>query len=46
MVCFTDHYNAISSDRIPSKTKIGKGSWYFNNSFLYKPKFSSAKISF
>ena len=46
MVCFTDHYNAISIDRIPSKTKIGKGSWYFNNSFLYKPKFSSAKISF
>ena len=24
MVSFTDHYNAISLDRLPSKTKIGK----------------------
>ena len=27
MVSFTDHYNAISIDRLPSKTKIGKKSW-------------------
>ena len=26
MVSFTDHYNAISIDRIPSKTKIGEES--------------------
>ena len=31
MVSFTDH---------SSKTKIGKDSWYFNNSPLYKPEFS------
>ena len=34
MVSFTNHYNAISIDRLPSKTKIGKGSWCLNNSFL------------
>ena len=27
MVSFTDHYNAISIDRLLSKTKIGKDSW-------------------
>ena len=27
IVSFTDHYNAISIDRPPSKTKIGNGSW-------------------
>ena len=32
MVSFTDHYNAIFIDRFPSKTKIGKDSWYINNS--------------
>ena len=42
MVSFTDHYNAISIDRLASKTKIGKGSWYFNNPLLCKPEFSSA----
>ena len=26
MVSFTDHYNAISIDRLPSKTKIGNNS--------------------
>ena len=26
MVSFTDHYNAISIDKLPSKTKIGKDS--------------------
>ena len=39
MVSFTDHYKTIFIDRFPSKTKIGKGSWYFNNSLLCKPKF-------
>ena len=29
MVSFTDHYNAVLIDRFPSKTKSGKGSWYF-----------------
>ena len=42
MISFTDHYNAIPIDRFPSKTKIGKDSWYFNNSLLCKPEFSSA----
>ena len=37
MVAFTDHYNATSIDRLHSKTKIGKDSWYFNNSLLCKP---------
>ena len=47
MVSFTDHYNAISIDRLPSKTKIGKDSWYFNNSVLCKPElFSATKTSF
>ena len=40
MVSFTDHCNAIFIDRFPSKTKIGKDSWYFNNSPLCKPEFS------
>ena len=39
MVSFTNHYNAILMDRFPSKTKIGKDSWYFNNSLLCKPDF-------
>ena len=34
MVSSTNHYNAISIERLPSKTKIGKDSWYFNNSFF------------
>ena len=46
MVSITDHYNAISIDRLPSKTKIGTDSWYFNNSLLCKPKFSSATKNF
>ena len=32
MIFFTDHYNAISIERLPSKIKIGKESWYFINS--------------
>ena len=53
MVSFTDHYpfntlcslkgyDAISTDRLPSETKIGKVSWYFNNSLLCKSEFLSA----
>ena len=41
MVSFADLYDAIAIDHLPSKTNIGKDSWYFNNSFLWKPKFSS-----
>ena len=41
MVSFTYHYNAIFIDRFTSQTKIGKDSWYFNNSLLCKPEFSS-----
>ena len=40
MVYLTDHYNAIFIERFPSKTKIGKDSWYFNISPLCKLKFS------
>ena len=46
MVSFTNHYNDISIDRLPSKTKIGKYSWYFNNSLLCKPEVSSATKTF
>ena len=47
MVSFNDHYNTISIDTLPSKTKIGKDSWYFNNnSLLSKPKFSSVTKTF
>ena len=34
IVSFTDHYNAISIDTLPSKTKVVKDSRYFNNSLL------------
>ena len=46
MVSFTDYYNAIYIDRLPSKTKIRKDSWNFNNFLLCKPKFSSATKTF
>ena len=36
------NYNVISIERLPSKNKIGKFLWYFNNSLLCKPDFSSA----
>ena len=36
------NYHAISIERLPSNTTIGKFSWYFNNSLLCKPDFSSA----
>ena len=45
MVSFTAliiNCNAISIERLPSKIKIGKDSWYFNNSLLCQPYFSSA----
>ena len=35
IVSFTDYYNAISLDRIPSKIKTGKDLWYFNISLLF-----------
>ena len=41
MVSFADHYNAISIDGLPSKTKIGKDLWYFSDSLLWKPELSS-----
>ena len=45
MVPFTNHYNAIYIDRLPSKTKIGKGPWCFNNSPPQKSRFKeNAKI--
>ena len=40
MVFFTDHYNTIFIDRFPSKTSIGKDSWYFKNSSLCKLELS------
>ena len=46
MVSFTNHYNAISIDRLPSKTKTEKYSWYFNNSLLCKYEVSSATKTF
>ena len=39
MISFSDHYNALFVDRIPSKTKIGKDLWLFNNSLLEKHDF-------
>ena len=46
MVSFTDHYNAIFIDRFSWKAKIGKDSWYFNNSRLCKPEFSLTTKTF
>ena len=49
MVSFIDHYNAISVDRFPSKTKIGK-KVLINDSLLLRkrvtPEFSSAAKTF
>ena len=42
----TDHYNAVFIDRFPLKIKIVKNSWYFNNSLLCKPEFSSTSKTF
>ena len=46
MVSFTNHYNAISIEKLPLKTKIGKYSWYFNNSLLCKLEVCAATKSF
>ena len=46
MLSFTDHYNVISIDRLLSQTKTGKDSWYFHNSLLNQPEFSSAEKTF
>ena len=46
MVSFTNHYNGTSIDRLPSKTKIGKYSWDFNNSLICKSEVSSATFIF
>ena len=46
MVSFTDHYSAIFINRFPSKTKFGKGLWYFNNPLLCKPGFSLTTKTF
>ena len=45
MVSFTDHYNAISIDRLSWKTKIGKDPWkrLMKVVLLCKTKFSSAR---
>ena len=49
MVSFIDHYNPISVDRFPSKTKIGK-KFLINDSLLLRkrvtPEFSSAAKTF
>ena len=45
IVCFTNHNNATSTDRLPSKSKIGNHS-YFNNSFLCKAEVPSATKTF
>ena len=37
MVSFTNHSNAISIDRLPSKTKIGKDSRYIKNTHYVSP---------
>ena len=48
MVSFTDHYNAISIDRLSSKTKIANDSWkrFMKIILLCKPEFSSATKTF
>ena len=46
MVSFTDYFNVVSIDRLPSKNKIRKDWWYFDNSLLCKPKSSSATKTF
>ena len=46
MISFSDYYNAISTDRVASKSKIGKDLWHFDDSFLDKPIFSSTKNSY
>ena len=52
MVSFTNYYNAISSYRLPSKTKIGKYSWYCKSevssttkTFLFLLKYKKASTA-
>ena len=46
MVSFTKHYNAISIDRLPWKTKIGKGSWCLIFLFHVSPNSPPLQSSF
>ena len=46
IVSVTDHYNAISIDRLPSKAKIEKYSRYLNNSLFCKSEVSLATKTF
>ena len=46
MLSFTDHYNAISLDRLPWKTKSERYQWYFNESLLCKHRFSPTTKNF
>ena len=46
IVSFTDYHNAIFIDRLPSKAKIGKDSWYFMDSLSCKPEFSLTTKTF
>ena len=46
MTSFRDDYNDFFIDKLRSKTKIGKGSQYFNNSLLYKNDFSLTTKTF
>ena len=46
MVSFIDYYNAITIDRLPSKTKVGKDSGCANNSLLSKSALSWATKAF
>ena len=46
MVSFTNHYNAIFIDKLPSKSKIGEDSGCVKNSHLCEREFSSATKTF
>ena len=46
MVFFTKNYHDVFIDRFPSKTGIGKASWYFHYSLLCKPEFSLTTKTF
>ena len=46
ILSITDHYHAIFIYRFSSKIKIGKDSWYFNNSHLSKTEFSLTTKTF
>ena len=46
MVSFSGHYDIISIDRLPSKTRTGKDSWQLNNSLLCTTEFFSTTKTF